>query len=93
MLGSNHSMKYGAAIVAAVSLSPSSWRIFDSRGGLRRQGNHLLACMTANSEPSNQSFEVDREATVCFASRRFFLGDGRCGRRFSRGLVPSNRLD
>jgi len=40
-----------------------------------RQGNHLLACMTANSEPSNQSFEVDREATVCFASRRLFLRD------------------
>jgi hypothetical protein len=40
-----------------------------------RQGNHLLACMTADSEPSNQSFEVDREATVCFASRRFFLRD------------------
>jgi hypothetical protein len=31
----------------------------------------LLACMTANSEPSNQSFEIDREATVCTASRRF----------------------
>src|SRR5262245_56099778 len=34
-----------------------------------------LACMTASREPSNQSFEVDREATVCFASRRFlFVG-------------------
>src|SRR6516162_9540675 len=31
----------------------------------------LLACMTANREPSNQSFEIDREATVCTASRRF----------------------
>jgi len=31
----------------------------------------LLACMTANYEPSNQSFETDREATVCSASRRF----------------------
>jgi len=31
----------------------------------------LLACMTANCEPSNQSFETDREATVCTASRRF----------------------
>src|SRR5262249_50885229 len=30
-----------------------------------------LACMTANREPSNQSFEIDREATVCTASRRF----------------------
>jgi hypothetical protein len=29
--------------------------------------------MTASREPSNQSFEFDREATVCFASRRFFL--------------------
>ena len=31
----------------------------------------LLACMTANREPSNQSFETDGEATVCTASRRF----------------------
>jgi hypothetical protein len=31
----------------------------------------LLACMTANRGPSNQSFEIDREATVCTASRRF----------------------
>jgi hypothetical protein len=31
----------------------------------------LLACMTANREPSNQGFEIDREATVCSASRRF----------------------
>jgi len=29
--------------------------------------------MTANREPSNQSFETDREATVCTASRRFFF--------------------
>jgi hypothetical protein len=29
--------------------------------------------MTANLEPSNQSFETDREATVCTASRRFLL--------------------
>jgi len=33
----------------------------------------LLVCMTASREPSNQSFEVDREATVCFASRRFLF--------------------
>src|SRR6516165_3743901 len=33
----------------------------------------LLACMTASCEPSNQSFETDREATVCYASRRFFF--------------------
>jgi hypothetical protein len=36
----------------------------------------LLACMTANREPSNQSFETDREATVCTASRRFLLVSG-----------------
>jgi len=35
----------------------------------------LLACMTANHEPSNQSFEIDREATVCNASRRFLFQD------------------
>jgi hypothetical protein len=27
--------------------------------------------MTANREPSNQGFEIDRDATVCTASRRF----------------------
>jgi len=32
-----------------------------------------LACMTANHEPSNQGFEIDREATVCNASRRFLF--------------------
>src|SRR6516165_886267 len=37
----------------------------------------LLACMTANCEPSNQSFETDREATVCSASRRFLPFCGR----------------
>jgi hypothetical protein len=37
--------------------------------------------MTANREPSNQSFEVDREATVCFASRRFLP---LCGREAAR---------
>src|SRR6516164_11715356 len=41
----------------------------------------LLACMTASREPSNQSFEVDREATVCFAGRRFFLLTSLCNRR------------
>jgi hypothetical protein len=41
----------------------------------------LLACMTANREPSNQSFEVDREATVCTASRRFLP---LCGREAAR---------
>jgi hypothetical protein len=38
-----------------------------------RQGESLLACMTASREPSNQSFEVDREAAVCSANRRFLL--------------------
>ena len=33
--------------------------------------------MTASREPSNQSFEVDREATVCTASRRFLPFCGR----------------
>jgi len=37
----------------------------------------LLACMPANREPSNQGFEIDREATVCTASRRFLLFCGR----------------
>jgi hypothetical protein len=41
-----------------------------------------LACMTANREPSNQSFEIDREATVCTASRRFLP---LCGRETARG--------
>jgi hypothetical protein len=40
---------------------------------IRRQGESLLACMTASREPSNQSFEIDREAAVCSANRRFFL--------------------
>ena len=37
--------------------------------------------MTANCEPSNQSFETDREATVCTASRRFLPF---CGREVTR---------
>jgi hypothetical protein len=41
----------------------------------------LLAGMTANREPSNQSFETDREATVCSASRRFLP---LCGREAAR---------
>ena len=41
-----------------------------------------LACMTANREPSSQSFEIDREATVCTASRRFLP---LCGRETARG--------
>ena len=32
--------------------------------------------MTASREQSNQSFEFDREATVCYASRRFFFAYG-----------------
>jgi hypothetical protein len=42
----------------------------------------LLACMTANREPSNQSFETDREATVC-AGRFLPL----CGREAARTHV------
>jgi hypothetical protein len=45
----------------------------------------LLACMTANREPSNQGFEIDREATVCTASRRF-LPFYHCPRRW--GFSP-----
>src|SRR5215472_2089547 len=43
----------------------------------------LLACMTANREPSNQGFEIDREATVCTASRRFlpFYGERQANAR------------
>ena len=33
----------------------------------------IVGVHAANREPSNQSFEVDREATVCLANRRFFL--------------------
>jgi hypothetical protein len=40
-----------------------------------RQGESLLACMTANREPSNQSFEVDREATVCLRTVASFCDD------------------
>src|SRR5262249_41798832 len=47
----------------------------------------LLAFMNASREPSNQSFEVDREATVCFASRRFFMR----GLTASHLLLKSNR--
>jgi hypothetical protein len=35
--------------------------------------------MSTNREPSNQSFEVDREAAVCSANRRFFLTSRRTG--------------
>src|SRR5215472_1926374 len=52
-----------------------------------------LACMTANREPSNQSFETDREATVCTASRRFLPLYGVSGRSpccmQSGGGIPS----
>src|SRR6266516_5690214 len=48
----------------------------------RTQRESSLACMTANREPSNQSFEIDREATVCTASRRFLP---LCGRETARG--------
>src|SRR5262252_3093044 len=49
----------------------------------------LLACMTANREPSNQGFETDREATVCSASRRFLLvSTSSCNRRRSASGEP-----
>jgi hypothetical protein len=38
----------------------------------------LLACMTANREPSNQSFEIDREATVCNCKPSLLYAIGRC---------------
>src|SRR6516162_6630421 len=54
----------------------------------------LLACMTASREPSNQSFEVDREATVRYASRRFFFRipdfDQICLSRCSRSSCTIN---
>jgi hypothetical protein len=43
--------------------------------------------MTANREPSNQSFELDREATVCSASRRFFFAID----RYNRSLTYTQR--
>jgi hypothetical protein len=46
-------------------------------GADRTPRESSLACMTANREPSNQSFEIDREATVCTASRRFLPLCGR----------------
>jgi hypothetical protein len=44
--------------------------------------------MTANREPSNQSFETDREATVCTANRRFLLF---CGVSLYRKAKLSSR--
>jgi hypothetical protein len=35
----------------------------------------VSACMTASREQSNQSFEIDRGATVCLANRRFFFNN------------------
>jgi len=40
-----------------------------------------LAGMTANREPSNRSFEIDREATGCTANRRFLPSGRFQGRR------------
>ena len=50
----------------------------------------LLACMTANREPSNQSFEVDREATVCLRAVASFCDDrypARHGQRATGSLA------
>jgi len=52
--------------------------------------------MTTNREPSNQSFEVDREATVCFAAVASFCDDrypARHGQRANRlpGFIKRNR--
>src|SRR5215471_15228440 len=49
-----------------------------------------LACMTANREPSNQSFEIDREATVCTASRRFLPLWGERQRERTARRLPAN---
>jgi hypothetical protein len=43
--------------------------------GDRTPRESSLACMTANHEPSNQSFEVDREATVCLAKPSLLFED------------------
>src|SRR6516165_8850128 len=48
-----------------------------------------LACMTANHEPSNRSFETDREATVCAASRRFLPF---CGRTKVAAIALANKI-
>ena len=55
----------------------------------------LLACMTANREPSNQSFETDREATVCTASRRFlpFCGGFRNTAKLSVSVADTKLAD
>src|SRR5215831_9841233 len=46
--------------------------------------------MTANREPSNQSFEIDREATVCTASRRFLPLWGERQRERTARRLPAN---
>jgi hypothetical protein len=56
----------------------------------------LLACMTANRwATSNQSFETDREATVCTASRRFlpFCGGFRNTAKLSVSVADTKLAD
>src|SRR5262245_20351139 len=46
----------------------------------------LLAGMIANREPSNQSFETDREATVCTSEPSLLAVLGCEGRKLNRSL-------
>jgi hypothetical protein len=43
--------------------------------GRDRRPSDVPAFMAANREQSNQGFDIDREATVGSANRRFFLHD------------------
>jgi hypothetical protein len=49
--------------------------------------------MTANREPSNQSFETDREATVCTANRRFLLSFHFTGKPQKLSSRPNYRVE
>src|SRR5215831_3041613 len=55
----------------------ADWRTSNGLPSTSEPRESSLACMTANREPPNQSFEIDREATVCTASRRFLPLCGR----------------
>jgi hypothetical protein len=79
-----------SAIQAVTDLA-SGGRFLPVTEADRTPRGSLLACMTANHEPSNQSFEIDREATVCTASRRFLPFCGRVQkRRKTQYLTISN---